>query len=203
MAAPSKQESKEKPSNNNDTDTKHIAKGLVHRQAFNCKELMNNYPPKYKDGRKKATFKYIVPNLGDDCPGTLIYARRQLIDLPTKIPNPTNFIKNKIFINPNIYEYTSNTADPNKLHFYVNFADANLFGFYNGSLFAQDEIMTLEHPILASLREKLLAANSENKEGKLIPYCRGSIIILNAIQHGYFPQDKLSKIYGNKFAGKT
>lgn len=41
------------------------------------------------------------------------------------------------------------------VHWYVNFADESLFGFYSSELFAQDEWQCLEHPILASLREYL------------------------------------------------
>ena len=111
---------------------KNSGRGLVHREEFNCKELMNHFPPKFKDGRKKAVFKLIVPNGAEDCPGTLIYSRHQLIELPAVIPDPTDFIQNRMDIKPNIFKYISNTEDPSKLHFYVNFADANLFGFYRG-----------------------------------------------------------------------
>eukprot|EP00756_Hemistasia_phaeocysticola_P046869 Hpha_TRINITY_DN2070_c0_g2::TRINITY_DN2070_c0_g2_i1::g.82895::m.82895 len=42
-------------------------------------------------------------------------------------------------------------------HWHVNFADADLFGFYAGPLFAQDELMVTEHPCLASLKSCLKA----------------------------------------------
>ena len=166
--------------------------GLVHREQFNCKQLMTKFPPQFKDKRKKSIFKSIVPNGAKDCPGYMVYSRYQLIELPTVIPDPTDFIQHRLKIEPNIFEYVSNTEDPSTAHFYVNFADANLFGFYSGSLFAQDEIMVLEHPILASLREKLLDINQA--------YCRGSVVILNALKHGHFSQTNLDKIYGRKFA---
>ena len=38
---------------------------------------------------------------------------------------------------------------------HVNFADPELFAFYGGPAFAQDEIQVAEHPILASVREAL------------------------------------------------
>eukprot|EP01083_Nonionella_stella_P054730 144464_1 len=174
---------------------KNSARGLSNRQSFDCKELMSSFPPKFKDGRKKAVFKTIVPNGAKDCFGTLIYARHSLIDLPSTIPDPTDFIRHRLVINANIFEYVRGNKDESQQHFYVNFADANLFGFYKGSLFAQDEIMTLEHPILASLREQLLASKQA--------YCRGAIIILNALKHGHFAQNALNKIYGSKFARST
>jgi hypothetical protein len=46
-------------------------------------------------------------------------------------------------------------ADPESWH--VNFADTELFAFYGGPAFAQDEIQVAEHPLLASIRETLLS----------------------------------------------
>jgi hypothetical protein len=40
---------------------------------------------------------------------------------------------------------------------HVNFADPSLFAYYGGPLLAQDEMMVAEHPVLANLREHLLA----------------------------------------------
>jgi len=40
---------------------------------------------------------------------------------------------------------------------WVNFADAHLFGFYGEGFFAQDEVQVAEHPALAAVRQALLA----------------------------------------------
>lgn len=40
---------------------------------------------------------------------------------------------------------------------HVNFADTDLFAFYGGPAFAQDELQVAEHPVLASVRGFLLA----------------------------------------------
>ena len=72
---------------------------------------------------------------------------------------------------------------------------------YSGNLFAQDEIMTLEHPILCSLREGLLYNQKKDFESPLTPSCaNGSVVITNVVHHGRFSQYNLSKIYGNKFS---
>ncbi len=43
-----------------------------------------------------------------------------------------------------------------EVHWHVNFADADVFGFHAGALFAQDEMQIAEHPILASVRDWML-----------------------------------------------
>eukprot|EP01084_Bolivina_argentea_P134355 237009_1 len=179
---------------------KYSDRSRTYRHQFDCKDLMKSHPPDFKDGAKQLIYKTICPNRHNDCFGTMIYGRHKLIELPATIPDPTYFIKNSLRIESNIYEYISNINNKNEIHFYVNFADHNLFGYYRGSLFAQDEIMTTEHPILGSLREKLIQSYHSCKDKtKLIPKCDGSVIILNAIKHGHFNQENLNKIYGNRF----
>ena len=46
---------------------------------------------------------------------------------------------------------SSSSEDPKETHWHVNFADRLLFGFAEGSLFAQDEVQAMEHPVLVSL----------------------------------------------------
>lgn len=49
------------------------------------------------------------------------------------------------------YTYDDSTAGTDTRVWYVNFADPQLFGYYGSNLFAQDEIQTLEHPLLGSV----------------------------------------------------
>jgi hypothetical protein len=42
-------------------------------------------------------------------------------------------------------------------HWWLNFADTELFGFYGSHLLAQDEIQVAEHPLLACVREAMTA----------------------------------------------
>lgn len=55
-----------------------------------------------------------------------------------------------IEINPHGYAYQpqdpSGTQQQQVMEWYVNFADRNLFGYYGGTLLAQDELQVLEHP---------------------------------------------------------
>src|ERR1041384_6088734 len=43
------------------------------------------------------------------------------------------------------------------VHWHANYADKHLFGFHAGPLFAQDEMQVAEHPVLASVRDALIA----------------------------------------------
>eukprot|EP00026_Physarum_polycephalum_P012000 Phypoly_transcript_12257.p1 GENE.Phypoly_transcript_12257~~Phypoly_transcript_12257.p1 ORF type:complete len:358 (+),score=63.31 Phypoly_transcript_12257:158-1075(+) len=61
---------------------------------------------------------------------------------------------------------------PENTEWHVNFADARLFGFYEGPLFAQDEIQVMEHPCLASVRNALSDIAETQKEAN--PYTRSS-----------------------------
>lgn len=52
--------------------------------------------------------------------------------------------------------------------FHVNFADAVLFGFYGGSLLAQDELQVLELPLLACVREHLVGDATTADEARTV-----------------------------------
>jgi len=54
-------------------------------------------------------------------------------------------------------EYFDYSSDDRHFDWYLNFADPDLFGFYNTTLMAQDELQVFECPILAHLRNKLLS----------------------------------------------
>eukprot|EP01084_Bolivina_argentea_P134356 237010_1 len=176
----------------------YFSRTLQHRQSFSYTHLMVDNSPKFKDQRKQAVFQKISNSLFQ-MKRNLIYSRYKLLQLPKTIPNPTQFMSNKIKIRANIYEYSKCDNESEK-HFYVNFSDANLFGFYSGSLFAQDEIMTLEQPILCALREKLISECKTDENTKLSTSCLDAVIILNCLKNGNFTQQNLNKIYGSKFA---
>jgi len=60
------------------------------------------------------------------------------------------------------FDYQPDKGHKTKL-WYLNFADANLFFAYAGSLFAQDEMQVCEMPVLASVRELLKHLTLENQ----------------------------------------
>mmetsp|Transcript_62074 Transcript_62074/g.76076 ORF Transcript_62074/g.76076 Transcript_62074/m.76076 type:complete len:414 (+) Transcript_62074:117-1358(+) len=157
--------------------------------------------------KKKSVFKEICPQKHKNCSGIMTYSRYKYFCLPKsiKISLIDDYLSNeskKFILTQDIFQYNhdpSKQLTNNIYHYYVNFADKNLFGFYHGGLLAQDELMTLEHPILCSLREKLINL-SNNIKSDYQPTCAGgACIILNAIRHGGFDDDGLKEIYGRKF----
>jgi hypothetical protein len=60
----------------------------------------------------------------------------------------------KVEVEADVYSYSSSRCAV----WHVNFADPDLFVAYGSALLAQDELQALEHPVLGSLREALLAS---------------------------------------------
>ena len=58
---------------------------------------------------------------------------------------------------PGFFSYRSSPRVAPEQEWHLNFADRNLFFAYGGHLFAQDEMQVAEHPLLASVRQKLLS----------------------------------------------
>lgn len=83
------------------------------------------------------------------------------------------------------------------MQYWTNFADANLFGFCEGGLFAQDEIMCAQHPTLPSVRRALLADKDPNATPSTqTPHNCTPVILLNV------PREldvDASTIYGDRF----
>ncbi len=75
-----------------------------------------------------------------------------------------------------------------------------------GALLAQDELMALEHPIICSLREKLLAEAKDDKtvdrpvDSRLHPTCaNGAVVVLNAWRMANIKAETMGQVYGSKF----
>jgi len=102
---------------------------------------------------------------------------------------------------PDFYDYSP--VMNGSVEWHVNFADAQLFGFYGGGLFAQDEMQVAEHPVLASVREVMDLQDSAftEKNGKACP-----VLVMGAERRCRFdlrpnPAAGLPHgMYGNSFA---
>ena len=67
----------------------------------------------------------------------------------------------------NFFDYKDCSTNSKKV-WYMNYADSNLFGYYGSDLFAQDEIQTLEHPLLGSIVEYLDKSKIKNLCSKTV-----------------------------------
>lgn len=73
---------------------------------------------------------------------------------------------------PGVFDYLPGTSSD--AHWYVNFADPELFVAYGTPLLAQDELQVAEHPALGCLREALIsdgyATSVEDEHGRPTPF---------------------------------
>ena len=89
------------------------------------------------------------------------------------------------------------TDDPDTVVFYPNFADPELFGYWDGPLLAQDEHQVAEHPILGSIRQALVdegrSARTLDDQGRPTPFTLEGIARQCAV-------DVTTGLYGNAFS---
>ncbi|EGR32616.1 tyrosyl-tRNA synthetase, putative [Ichthyophthirius multifiliis] len=111
----------------------------------------------------------------------------------------------KINIKADIFEYEGKYDQNKYMEWYLNFADQQLFGFYNSGLYAQDEIQCSEHPLLAHIREYAID-QSQHKEN-IVPLTHQNgeptpILIIGAHRLGTIFSIKNNNpqiYYGNNF----
>ncbi|EAS04456.2 poly (ADP-ribose) glycohydrolase (macronuclear) [Tetrahymena thermophila SB210] len=120
------------------------------------------------------------------------------------LPNLFQMQKTKFEAIQSEYDYEKNSF--NQFQWHVNFADKQLFGFYETSLFAQDEIQTAENPLLYHLREEAVIQAKINP--KLQPLTLEDqnptpILIVNSLRQGKVntkpTQSNPQGIYGRNF----
>lgn len=124
----------------------------VERLSMDAAELMRTYPPRITNRNKLAVFEIVLPP-GTEPGGRIEYSRWAALPLPETVP-----VRRALDITvakPGFYDYQLHLSPP-AMEWHVNFADPNLFVAYGTGLFAQDEMMCAEHPILGSVREAVL-----------------------------------------------
>lgn len=106
---------------------------------------------------------------------------------------------------PYFFDYRQSTKD--KTMWYINFADPHLFVAYSGRLFAQDEIQTLEHPLLPSVLEYLATnhlpglATRTVEGGQPTPYLFMNVPnLININTLPVLSDGSTASIYGNRFS---
>uniref|UniRef100_A0A7S3Z5G7 PARG catalytic Macro domain-containing protein n=1 Tax=Lotharella globosa TaxID=91324 RepID=A0A7S3Z5G7_9EUKA len=151
--------------------------------------------------RYKDRFEGACPRGAKDFSGRLTFMRWRMMEMP-KVLHSKRPLKSDI--RPDVYQYapekiTSEHPGSRLIEFYVNFSDKDLFGGYSGKLLDQDELMVVEHPVLGSLREKLIRHQSDSrlidthkivvksaaevKETTASPVCVTPCVILGAQRH--------------------
>jgi hypothetical protein len=163
------------------------------RIEFEAEALLSQHPPVFDNERKRVLFEKISQPIKGKM--SVSRWRGNLPDFVRSQRRPHLEMRQDIFSYP--------VGDIDSTAWHVNFADSNLFGYYGGPLFAQDEHQVMEHPILGSLREALLDLQSSRPElaprtrdGSPTPY-----LIKGAQRSLSF--DTMRGPYGNSFASAS
>ncbi|WP_157447405.1 hypothetical protein [Chthoniobacter flavus] len=155
---------------------------------------MVSHPPIWKHVLKQQIHDYMQVN-GAAPTGVLRYSRWKVADLPPVLH--THSVK--VEVDADVYSYPPSPGAT----WHVNFADPNLFVAYGSGLLAQDELQVLEHPVLGSVREALLAAgySARTREND-----RSTPVLIANVQRqcalDTFPdpdQGRPRGLYGNQF----
>lgn len=124
----------------------------LERLTYDVPTLVAEHPPVIHDANKRAVWEEACP---DKCvyAGDLGYSRWPAQPLPERV-DPVGGL-DRIVAAPTVYDYVPVTDPAGGVEWHVNFADPFLFFAYGTGLFAQDEMMCAEHPVLGSLIEAL------------------------------------------------
>lgn len=161
--------------------------------SFNVANLLSESRVEWSDSNK-AFAANLIPVNPSDLKGDIVFKVWPEAGLPQKITGECGFE-----VRGEFFDYS---GDEQHFDWYLNFADPDLFGFYNSSLMAQDELQVFEHPVLAHLREKLLSLDfypettDDNKRPTPVTV-KGAYRICSVDTQ---PDDDGYSIYGNAFS---
>jgi hypothetical protein len=171
---------------------------LLYRHYFDAGALMADHSPRWRHPNKQAVFDAILA-AGQPFSGRITYARWAEAPLPQTVTARSRFEPR---LGPFGYELTT---EPGAVEWHMNFADPRLFFAYGSPLLAQDELQVAEHPLLAALREALLAmgqpAATVDERGRPTP-----VTVFGVQRHGILdtrPNPAAGRplsLYGNAFA---
>ena len=125
----------------------------LERREYDALTLMRQHPPALRNENKRVVFGIACPP--GTARGTLSYSRWAEMALPATV-EPTR-AAGLLVTRDGFFDYEPVADAQPAVEWHLNFADPNLFYAYGSALFAQDEMQVAEHPVLASLREALVA----------------------------------------------
>ncbi|MBP7962589.1 MAG: hypothetical protein KBG20_06765 [Caldilineaceae bacterium] len=122
-----------------------------YRRTFPVQQLLADHPPKPQDPNKLIVFALTCPA---NCvhSGEIHVSRWSGANLPATIARSE--ARPTFELRPGFFTYDPSV--PGWSDWHLNFAHWDLFAYYAGYLFAQDEMQVTEHPALASVRHALL-----------------------------------------------
>lgn len=164
---------------------------------FDTARLIREFPPHWHHRNKAAVFEAAC-STGLSSSGSLRYTRWSEATPPEVVTPPR-----RLEIASGVFDYVPATG-AGACEWHMNFADPSLFFAYGSALLAQDELQVLEHPILGSLREALLAAGKQARtvdaSGRPTPVTITGVERRCAFNTLPDPKTGRKSLYGNAFA---
>lgn len=175
----------------------------LYRVSFEAAELLRAHPPQFRHPHQAKLFEVAYPQGAESAGAGPIEVTRwagwveEPLTLAAEMPS-------QVWADFYDYEPAGNEAWVACVEWHVNFADPRLFVAYGSGLFAQDEMQVAEHPLLACVREALLArglAAKTSDESGATP-----LLVMNVerrIEVATNPDAAAGRpggLYGNRFA---
>lgn len=165
----------------------------LYQVTWDAAELTRQHPPRFGNRSKAAAFDHLM-TAGDAPAGSVGASRWASGGLVEGRKSPV-----AVRMEPGFFRYDGRTDG---LEWHVNFAAHDLFCAYPTSLLAQDELQVLEHPVLASVRQALLA---EGRSTRVVESGRPTPILVSGVERRGQLDTAPSPVrpyglYGNNFA---
>lgn len=123
------------------------------RRVFDTAKLVAEFPPRLTHPNKHVVYRKSCPPDGVHS-GEIVFSRWAKSSLPLALDSSS--ATTRLEARPDFFGYEPRMPESPVVEWYLNFAHSDLFCFYGGALFAQDEMQVTEHPALASVREALM-----------------------------------------------
>ena len=170
-------------------------------------ELLRDDPPEYCHDFKREIYEEAYAEFADRQSEVVIrFSRNVCVELSEMRLRPEAAKLPEIVPVPYFFRYDDPPSDDEKC-WYLNFADPQLFYAYDSYLFAQDEIQTLEHPLLASVALRAYASGDPGlrpltvEKGRATPWIFGNVPRWIRVDTTPVDEDgETQSIYGRAFA---
>jgi hypothetical protein len=130
----------------------------AYQHSWPAEELNSRFPPRFVHPHKRAILRAKCPS-GAQQAGVVSVSR--WIGVPPCAANVAKEPCTTFVTRAGGFMYEPTGQD--SVDWWVNFAAGDLFEFYADRCFAQDEVQVFEHPVLASVREAMLATGASTR----------------------------------------
>jgi hypothetical protein len=170
----------------------------LYRRSYDAAALLRAHPSQFRHPHKAALFDIAYPPGSE--PSGVIDVTRWAADVSEAVALSGTLAAE---VRADFYDYAPAGKSSSAAEWHVNFADPRLFAAYGSGLLAQDEIQVVEHPLLGSVREALLAeglaAKTSDETGATPVLVRNVERRLGIATHPDPAAGRPLGLYGNRF----